>query len=244
MSRNYDEEFRDNTNRKYQYEIDIFVRERFLERLRPFFSQKNRVEVLEIGSFDGSMTNLLLGYFKQLEVVEPSSELARFVSDRFRDRVYIHNSKVEDFKTEKKYDHIFLVHTLEHLDEPADALIKLRDLLTEQGKLYIMVPNAGALSRRIAMQMGLMSSTTDVLESERIHGHLRTYDISSLRRDILNAKLKILDSGGILVKPLANYQIDAALKTSIIDEKFLLACDGLAEALPDFCSSIYVVAAK
>jgi len=123
-------------------------------------------------------------------------------------------------------------------------LIKLRDLLTEQGKLYIMVPNAGALSRRIAMQMGLMSSTTDVLESERIHGHLRTYDISSLRRDILNAKLKILDSGGILVKPLANYQIDAALKTSIIDEKFLLACDGLAEALPDFCSSIYVVAAK
>jgi hypothetical protein len=46
------------------------------------------------------------------------------------------------------------------------------------------------------------------------------------------------------VKPLANYQLDAAINASIIDNSFLLACDDLASELPDFCSSIYIIAGK
>jgi 2-polyprenyl-3-methyl-5-hydroxy-6-metoxy-1,4-benzoquinol methylase len=134
MSRDYNKEFKDNTNRKYQYEIDVFVRERFLARISAYFPQPNRSNVLEIGSFDGSMTNLLLRYFKQLDVVKPSSELARFVSGRFQDQVQIHNSTIEDFTTAKRYDHIFLIHTLEHLNDPVDTLKKLRNLLTLQEK--------------------------------------------------------------------------------------------------------------
>ena len=45
----------------------------------------------------------------------------------------------EDFDT--KFDKIFLFHVIEHIEKPMDFLENLKQLLNENGKIYIEVPN-------------------------------------------------------------------------------------------------------
>ena len=50
--------------------------------------------------------------------------------------------QVKDFlDLEEKYDVIFMQNVIEHLKEPKNALIKLRDLLNSNGNLIITCPN-------------------------------------------------------------------------------------------------------
>lgn len=50
--------------------------------------------------------------------------------------------QVKDFlDLEEKYDVIFMQNVIEHLKEPKNALVKLRDLLNSNGKLIIICPN-------------------------------------------------------------------------------------------------------
>lgn len=48
---------------------------------------------------------------------------------------------IDNFKIKNKYDIIILLHTLEHLAYPANALIKLKKALNKKGLILIEVPN-------------------------------------------------------------------------------------------------------
>lgn len=240
--RNYNEEYSDNLERKYQYKIDLFVREKFLDKISHFIEEERDADTLEVGSYDGSMTELLLKRFTKIEVIEPSKDLANVVSSKFPNRVFVWNSKLEDHRPTKKYRNIFLVHTLEHVEDPLDFLGKIKNLLAEEGHLYLMVPNAGALSRRIATKMGLLEAPNAVMDGERKQGHLRTYDLDSLVKDVVASRLKIRETGGIFVKPMANFQLDAAIEFQVISQSYLNACYELSNEFPELCSSIYIVA--
>ena len=53
--------------------------------------------------------------------------------------------------------------------------------------------------------------------------------------------MEVIDSGGVILKALANFQLDAALAAGIIDEKYITAANELAKKYPDFSTSIYAV---
>jgi hypothetical protein len=74
-----------------------------------------------------------------------------------------------------------------------------------------------------------------------MHGHCRTYCVDTLRRDVHTAGLQIVDDGGIVFKPLANFQFDRALKEEIVGDDYLNGCFELGKAYPELCASIYVV---
>ena len=107
-----------------------------------------------------------------------------------------------------------------------------------------MVPNANALSRQHACSMGLMHATTDVLPGEQLQGHLRTYTLELLINDVIQAHLKIIETGGILHKPLANFQLDKSIEDGIIGKEYLSALDEYAKSNPGEVSSIFVVASS
>lgn len=241
MERDYDVEHKDNESRLYQYQVDLLVRRMFLSRIQKYLKEKSFGKVLEVGSYDGSMTELILEYVDHLEVIEPSLDLTKTVSAKFGNRVTISNTTLEQFSPEGKYSLVFLIHTLEHIDDSLGALIKLRDLLDENGLLIVMVPNAEALSRQIAVEMGLMSSIYEVLESEKSQGHIRNYDMQSLRSEIEEAGMDCFESGGVLLKTLANFQLDRALEGGIISLNYLDACNVLALRFPSLCSSVYAL---
>jgi hypothetical protein len=62
-----------------------------------------------------------------------------------------------------------------------------------------------------------------------------------LASDIHAAGLRIIYSGGVLLKTLANFQFDAALESGIVSQEYIEAIDGLSEIYPDLSSSIYAV---
>ncbi len=52
------------------------------------------------------------------------------------------NADIESaLNDEKELDHIYLFHTLEHLNNPVQVLKRLRGMLKEDGKLYVEVPD-------------------------------------------------------------------------------------------------------
>jgi hypothetical protein len=122
------------------------------------------------------------------------------------------------------------------------CLAKLRGLLTPTGRLYVVVPNAEAASRRIAVKMGALPQLEALSDSDAAAGHRRVYRFDTLCQDVLGAGLKIETTGGIFFKPLANFQFDALIGGPLIGDAFMEGCFQLGKEHPAMCASIYVIA--
>jgi 2-polyprenyl-3-methyl-5-hydroxy-6-metoxy-1,4-benzoquinol methylase len=229
-----------NSFRKYNYEFDLITRKYLLREFSRSF-QPNISTILEVGSYDGSMTELILEYFDKIEVVEASSNMVETIKEKFGTRVKVHAGLVEEIDLPTRFDVIFLVHTLEHVNDPTTVLKKLKNLLAPGGRLFVAVPNANALSRQIAVSMGILNFNHDVPEGEAAQGHLRTYALDTFLFEFRKLNFEIVDSGGVILKALANFQMDAALKEGIIDDNYIKAANDLARKYPDFSTSIYAV---
>lgn len=238
--RNLNSEYQDN-QRKYFYDFDGIVRKYLLRAFEPHFSAAGKT--LEMGSYKGDMTAQILNYFAQVTVLEGSSELGAIVRGRFGDKVEVIVSSFENAEPSHRFENIFLVHTLEHLDDPVSILRKIRGWLSPNGRLFLAVPNADALSRQIAVQMGLVAFNSAVTPAEAEHGHRRTYSLDVLLSQVREAGLRVLDRGGVVVKPLANFQFDQAIAQGIVSDAYLDACNELGKTYPDLCASVFAVCA-
>lgn len=239
MRRNYDQEHRDNQGRQYAYDFDWVLRKYLLRTLAPYFKPSGKT--LELGCYQGDMTGLLLEYFTHMTVIEASGELCVKVAHRFPDQLSVVNSTLEQAQLNENFEQIFLVHTLEHLDDPIAVLSKAKQWLAPGGHLFVAVPNAHALSRQIAVSMGLIACCSAVTEAEKEHGHRITYSMDVFEQHLKAAGYYIVQSGGILLKPLANFQFDKALAAGIVDEAYLDGCYELGKLYPDLCASLFAV---
>ncbi len=239
MSRDYNAEAKDHPERRYAYDFDYLMHEYMLKTFAPFFVADN---VLELGCFEGNFTKLLQRRFAHVEVVDASSDCIAIASANVSKEVKFHHATFETFEPARRYDNIFLIHTLEHLDHPVEVLARMGQWLSPRGRLFVATPNARAGSRQIAVNMGLIEHTAAVTTAEAAHGHRVTYSLDTLAADVRAAKLRPVTQGGVVFKGLANFQIDAALKAGIISKEYLDGCFELGRVYPDLCSSIYVVA--
>lgn len=94
----------------------------------------------------------------------------------------------------KQFDIIVLWHVLEHLDEPEKTISELRRLLTDDGKLYVEVPNFGSIQSRI------FRSHWFHLDIPR---HLTHFTSTSLE--------KLMDRNGLKVTQLKTFSFDQSL---------------------------------
>lgn len=240
--RDHDREHEDSAARKYAYDFDGVIRKYLLRALAPYFRLDGAA--LELGCYRGDMTALILEYFPSITVIEGARDLAQGVRERFPGKVTVVTAALEDAVVESKYDNIFIIHTLEHLDDPVGVLTRISGWLTRGGHLFVAVPNANALSRQIAVKMGLVESNTAVTPGEAQHGHRRTYSTDTLLAHLRAAGYRVREHGGVLVKALANFQFDLAIAHGIVDDAYLDACDALAKTYPDLSASLFAVCAR
>lgn len=239
--RDYDKEFQNNELRQYAYDFDSVVRRYMMRTFSPFFSNG---KALELGCFEGESTKLFSDHFSDLTVLEASGELIEIARRRVPDTVSFIHGTIESTSLAAIYDSIFLVHTLEHIDEPIEALTRIRQWLSPTGRLFVVVPNAQAASRQIAVHMGLIDTNNSVTEGERIHGHRCTYSADTLEHDVRSAGLHVQSRGGIFFKPFANFQFDLLTKYKVINQAYLDGCYALGMRYPELTSSIYVVCTR
>jgi 2-polyprenyl-3-methyl-5-hydroxy-6-metoxy-1,4-benzoquinol methylase len=242
-NRDYNLELRDTANRKYAYNFDTNIMHHYMiESFRPFFIPGS---VLELGSSKGDFTSRLLPYFSDITCVEASEEAIKICKQKLPSNIQYVHSMFESAKLDRKYDNILLTHVLEHLDDPVQLLKKIKnEWLSENGKLFIVCPNANAPSRQIAVKMGLISHNSAITPAEREHGHTITYSLDTLERDVTLSKLQVEHRSGIFFKALANFQWDQLLRTDIINKEYLDGCYKLGQQYPDLCSSIMLICKK
>jgi 2-polyprenyl-3-methyl-5-hydroxy-6-metoxy-1,4-benzoquinol methylase len=240
-ARDHDAEFDDDAGRRYAYDFDHIMRGYMMRTLRPWFRGG---PALEVGCYDGASTALLAAEFADLTVVEASAALIERARGRVPPEVRFVHGLVEQVQLEARYRAIFLVHTLEHIDPPGPALAALRGALAPDGLLFVVVPNADAASRQIAVKMGLIAHNAAVTEPERRHGHRCTYRFDTLERELRDAGFGIAARGGIVFKPLANFQFDRLLADGILGLDYIEGCYALGQQYPELCASIHAVCTR
>lgn len=104
-----------------------------------------RENILEVGAGRGHLLAAAreLGY--SVTGIEISEESCKYAADRFGLKLF--NGTLPNFRSSKKYDLIIFYHSLEHLTDPLLSLKISRNLLTENGLVWITLPNVRSFDR-------------------------------------------------------------------------------------------------
>lgn len=236
--RDYNLEIKDTADHQYAYNFDFDVMHPFMLRsFEPFFKTGS---LLELGSFKGDFTQRFLNTFDDITCVEASSEAIEIAKTKLGAKVQFVHSLFESANLPRKYNNIILTHVLEHIDDPVGLLKRIKnEWLADNGRLFLVCPNANAASRQIAVKMGLISHNSAVTEAEKAHGHSCTYSLDTLEYIVKSSGLHVSYRTGIFFKALANFQWDRLLQTDIISNEYLDGCYQLGQHYPDLCASIF-----
>jgi 2-polyprenyl-3-methyl-5-hydroxy-6-metoxy-1,4-benzoquinol methylase len=199
---------------------------------------------LELGCSDGYMTEMLSGRLDSLDVVDGSVNFLEAARKRQLKGVRYIYSLFEEYVPQTGYDYVFASFILEHVLAPSLVLKMLQTALSGNGLLFVIVPNARALSRQLALHMGLIRDLKALTENDLSNGHRRVYDRASLNSELRDAGFDTVAEGGIMLKILADFQLD-----KLIDDKTLGAAqiDGLYSLgmeYPDLCGALFSVCRK
>ncbi len=242
-SRDYNKECKDNEVRKYAYRFDYEVMHPFVLRtIAPFFRAG---KALELGSFQGDFTERILGHFDEITCVDASSDALRIARSRLPKKINFVHGRFEDLVLPCRFDNILMIHVLEHADNPVEILKRVNtEWVTDDGRFFLVCPNANAPSRQIAVKMGLITHNSAVTAAEAAHGHRITYSLDTLERDARASGFSVLYRAGVFFKALANFQWDRILATDIVSDEYLKGCYELGQLYPELCSSIVLVCEK
>jgi 2-polyprenyl-3-methyl-5-hydroxy-6-metoxy-1,4-benzoquinol methylase len=199
--------------------------------LEPYFVPGN---VLEMGSADGQMTELLEACFDDISVVDGSEEYVEAIRSRMPG-IRAYAALFEEFEPPEAYDNIVMAHILEHVEDPVAILLRAASWLRPGGRVQIIVPNANSVHRLVGVKMGLLSAPTNLNEDDVRIGHRRVYTPETLLADISSAGLRIIDRTGIFFKPISNRQIEDSWSQEMINGFYELGKD-----FPDLATEILV----
>ncbi len=185
------------------------------------------LSLLELGLGHGFTTNIFSSYFKKHLVLDGSAAVIDHFRKRFPDcSASIQEVYFEEFDTEQKFDLIIMGFILEHVENPVSIMKQYKKYLNSGGRMFIAVPNAEVLNRRLGVIGGVLDDIETLAENDLLLGHKRYYTVNSLIHDIELAGYKIKSMEGIYLKPFTTKQIlSLDLERKYIDALCTIAID-------------------
>lgn len=110
---------------------------------------KTRGRFLEIGSSVGYLLKLARDKGFEVSGVEPSREAVEIAEKSIGGGVVRNCSFAETDFPEKDFDIVAMNHVLEHIPDLSGALLKVKDILKDDGIIFIGTPNFNGLFRKI-----------------------------------------------------------------------------------------------
>lgn len=222
--------------KKGDYMDDLLI-EREMDLIRRYCGVVGKGSALEVGCGSGTSTAQLAKLFSRVEVIEPAKGNIDLLKQQVPD-IVCHNVLLEEFRAERKFDYIFFLNVIEHVEDPVASLTQLHRLLADEGLIFVSAPNCMALNRRAGYRMGLLSSYDQLAPKDLLVGHRRLYTKALLEEHCDRAGLRLIDVKGLYLKPLSEKQMyelgDAAIKAFLV----------LGEDIPEYCASLFGVATK
>jgi len=196
---------------------------------------KDAASILELGVGHGHSSNAFSKAFKRHVVLDGSPAVIKNFNERFPDcNIEIIETYFEDYNTDERFDVIVLGFILEHVDDPRAILSKYSKFLTNNGKIYVAVPNAEALNRRLGHLAGLLPDMQALSDFDITSGHKRYYTVKSLTQEINDSGCRVIKTEGIYLKALTTAQaISLNLSSDITDALCKVGVD-----YPELCLGI------
>lgn len=135
------------------------------------------LKTLDIGSGSGAMgMHLRSKNWSNVDAIEIDPKARAHVKDIYRD-VFPSLDKLQ----EKDYQLVLLLDVLEHLTNPKEFLIELKEYLAPQARILISVPNVAHWSLRLSLLFGVWNYTERGLLDKT---HVHFFNIKHLRETI------------------------------------------------------------
>ena len=132
---------------QYDFDNNILLNW-YPKRILDYMRGKN--SLLELGLGHGYTTNIFSGHFNKHIVLEGSDAVIQNFKKKYPAcPVKIIKTYFEEFNTDERFDVIVMGFILEHVNDPKQILSYFRKYLTPGGTLYVAVPNAEVLNRRL-----------------------------------------------------------------------------------------------
>jgi len=205
---------------------------------------------LQFGCANGFETGLLAKHLNKLDVVDGSSTfIERLKGEEHASNIGFHLALFEDYdhkSTGRTYDYVSCNYILEHVFDTGSILHNIHGMMHEDSLLFVTVPNRMALSRRLALEMGLVASLSDLTENDHKHGHRRTYTLETLIEEVTAAGFHVAKASGIVFKILADFQLNKLLSTGFLTKEHVLGMQSLAQHKENiaYSDSIFLVLRK
>jgi 2-polyprenyl-3-methyl-5-hydroxy-6-metoxy-1,4-benzoquinol methylase len=210
------------------------------KRILPRFNFAD--SLLELGLGHGFTAELFATACKRHVIVDGAST----VIDQFKQKNLNFTGELvldyfETYTPAEPFDVIVMGFVLEHVDDPDLILKRYRQFLKPGGKMYVAVPNAKSMNRRMGLELGLIDDIYSLNANDLALGHKRQFCLDTLRAAVRNAGYRVTHEEGIYLKPLPlatlktlqNFQdnLEAMCKVGI---EFPELCVGLLmEVLPE-----------
>ena len=148
---------------------------------------------LDVGCWNGNLGRALI---KEKGCVVDGIDLDGEVLKKAKKHGYrktyalnLNNENPEFKKINNKYDIIIFADVLEHLIDPTELLLKLKENLNPEGKIIISLPNVAFILNRILLLLGRW----DYREFGTLDKtHLRFYTIKSVVQMVESAGFKVI----------------------------------------------------
>lgn len=194
--------------------------------------------VIECGCSTGVMTEMLLEYAAEVDVVEGSEIYAQATASKFEGKLRMFVSLFDDFHPEKKYDAVIFAGVLHHLDHPVKTLQHITSWLKPGGEIFISVPNMTAFHRRLGVAMNLNTSVFDTSDRNTFFAQPGRFDKIKLNQVVEEAGFEIVESTGFFFKPFPHDIMNQLnLELPILNGLFKMGLE-----FPDLACQLFVKA--
>lgn len=190
--------------------------------------RENSSQILEVGCSGMPIANYLVSRINSehvinCHVVEPDTNFVELAISNLIQNDYIATYFINDLvenldSSEYKFDFIVVNSLLQEIADTQSFLSKLTSLLSENGKIWINVPNANSIHNVIYQN----EEEANKVDHKTRFGRKRSYTISTLKSDLLAAGIqpKIVQSR--ILKPFWDFEMEKFLhaesKEAILEE--------------------------
>lgn len=196
---------------------------------------ENAKSILELGLGHGFTTAIFSSHFDKHLVLDASPAVIENFRKRFPDcNAEIVETYFENFVSDDKFDLIVLGFILEHVDNPVAIMSYYKRFLAPQGKMFVTVPNAEVMNRRLGHLAGMLEDMQQLSDHDRMCGHKRYYTVKSLAEEVRMAGYEIERMEGIYLKPFTTVQMISLN----FDQKVIDALCTLGVDYPELCCGI------
>lgn len=199
---------------KYEQDRDYGLHEFTCDILKQQCS--STAKILDVGCSTGHLLHLLQKHgFKDLQGVDPAPKAREAALEQFG--LSVTTASINAFKPKEKYDLIILSAVLEHLSDVSGSLRKIGSWLTENGSIFISVPDAEHFYKNFEEPFGEFSTEhINFFSQASLYRALPNYNCTYMHSDG-GALYSIWQKGSELKRSIKTYVDLSNEKSAIID---------------------------